>query len=122
MAATLNFSTHRRWEDWCSLALGAVILFSPAIAQTADWPYVTLNAVLVGLLVMLMAWQELMLLERWEESLELALGLWLAASPWLFGYGDQGLPAAMHLGLGGAVAAIAAVELCQDWRTARHAA
>jgi hypothetical protein len=121
MAATLKFSNHRHWEDWCSLALGAVILMSPAIAQTVEWPYVTLNAVLVGLLVMLMAWQELMLLERWEESIELALGLWLAASPWLFGYADQGLPAALHVGLGGAVVALAAVEFYQDWRAARAA-
>jgi hypothetical protein len=122
MAMTLNLSTHRHWEDWCSMAIGVVILISPVIAQTVDFPYTTLNVVVVGLLVMLLAWQELVLLETWEEYLELALGLWLAASPWLFGYSELGLPTAMHVALGGSVAALAVVEFYQDHWTGRHAA
>jgi hypothetical protein len=95
-----------------------MILFSPVIAHTVAWPYVTLNAVLVGALVMLPAWQELMLLEIWEEYLEVALGLWLAASPFMFGYSDQGLATATHITLGGAVTVLALVEFCQDrWPT-----
>jgi len=122
MAMTLNLSTHRHWEDWCAMGVGIVILISPAIAQITDSPYATLNAVVVGLLVMLLAWQELMLLEIWEEYLELAVGLWLAASPWLFGYSEFGLPTGMHVALGGAVAVLAIVEFCQDQWRGRHAA
>jgi len=120
MAMIRGLSIHRHWEDWCSMGVGLVILLSPAIAQTVDFPYATLNAVFVGLLVMLLAGQELMLLETWEEYLEFALGLWLAASPWLFGYSALELPTAMHVALGGAVAALAIVEFYQDW-TGRHA-
>jgi SPW repeat-containing protein len=116
MALTSNIGTHRHWEDWCSMAIGAAILMSPVITQIMDRPDVTLNAVSVGLLVMLLAWQELMLLETWEEYLEVALGLWLVISPWIIGYSDQGVPTAMHVALGGAVAALGAVEFCQDWR------
>jgi SPW repeat-containing protein len=122
MAMTLNLPSRRHWEDWCSLGLGAVILMSPVIAQIVDFPYATFNATVVGLLVMLLAWQELMLLESWEEYLELALGLWLAASPWMFGYSEFGLPTAMHVALGVLVAALAVVELFQDVWTERRAA
>jgi SPW repeat-containing protein len=121
MAITLSLPTHRRWEDWCSLGVGAVILISPAITQIVDSPYATLNAIVVGLLVMLLAWQELMLPETWEEYLELALGVWLAASPWMFGYSELGLPTAVHTALGVLVAALAVVELFQDQWTERHA-
>jgi ABC-type branched-subunit amino acid transport system permease subunit len=122
MAMTQNLSVHRHWEDWCSMGIGAVILLSPIIGQTVEFPYVTLNAVMVGVVVMLLAWLELILLETWEEYLEFAAGLWLAASPWVFGYSDLGLPTVMHVALGGAVAALAVVEFWQDQRAGRHAA
>jgi hypothetical protein len=121
MASTSNISTHRHREDWCSMGIGAAILISPVIAQTMDRPFVTLNAVAVGLLVMLLAWQELMLPETWEEYLEVAFGLWLAISPWVIGYSDDGLATVMHVALGGAVAALGVVEFCQDWPTTRQA-
>jgi hypothetical protein len=72
--------------------------------------------------VMLMAWQELMLLETWEKYLEFALGLWLIASPWVFGYSERGLPTVLHVVLGGSVVALAIVEWNQDQWTRRHAA
>jgi hypothetical protein len=118
MAATTKMLTHRRWEDWCSMGLGAAILMSPVAARIMDWPFGTLNAVIVGLLVMLLAWQELILLEAWEESLELVLGLWLVASPWIFGYSDQEVATSAHVTLGGAVAVLAAIEFWQDRRAA----
>jgi len=114
----LNLSAHRHWEDWCCLALGAVILVSPVIAQTVDFPSATLNALLVGLLLMLLAWQELMLFESWEDYLELGLGLWLIASPWVFGYSHLGFATAMHVVLGTLVAALAVLEFYQDRRAA----
>jgi hypothetical protein len=122
MAMPLSLPAHRHWEDWCSMAVGAVILISPVITQIVDSPYATLNAIVVGLLVMLLAWQELMLPETWEEYLELALGLWLAASPWMFGYSEFGVPTAVHPALGVLVVALAMVELFQDQWTGRHAA
>ncbi len=117
---TSKLLTHRRWEDWLLLGLGAVILSSPAIARIVDNHYAMVNVIIVGVLVMVFAWQELMLLETWEEYIELALGLWLVASPWLFGYSEFGLPTALHVALGGLVAAIAVVECCRDLWTRRH--
>jgi SPW repeat len=122
MPSTRFFNVHRSWEDWCSLGLGLLILLSPMIAQTSESPYMALNAVVIGLLLMLFGWSELMLIEAWEEYLELVLGLWLVASPWVFGYSHLPLLTAAHIVLGGAVAALAVLELWQDrWRTG-HAA
>jgi hypothetical protein len=119
MSTMSNLSTHRHWEDWCSMVVGLLILISPAIAQTADSPQITLNAVVIGLLVVFLGWQELMLLETWEEWIELVAGLWLVASPWVFGYSDLGFLTAMHVALGSLVAALAVLELWQDWKVAR---
>jgi SPW repeat len=122
MPSTRFFNVHRSWEDWCSLGLGLLILLSPMIAQTSESPYMALNAVVIGLLLMLFGWSELMLIEAWEEYLELVLGLWLVASPWVFGYSHFPLLTAAHIVLGGVVAALAVLELWQDrWRTG-HAA
>lgn len=46
-----------------------------------------------------------------EESINLVVGLWLAACPWILGFHDDMLAMQVHLVIGLAVAAIAGVEL-----------
>lgn len=121
MAITRYFSIHRRWEDWCSMALGVLILLSPVFVPIVHLPLATINALLVGFLVILMAWQELILPETWEEPIELVLGAWLMASPWLLGYAENTDAAALHAVLGALVAALALLESWQDRSVVRHA-
>jgi hypothetical protein len=53
-----------------------------------------LNTFVVGMLVFGLAQLEYVALQRWEEVGEIALGLWLIASPFIFGYsGDEMLRA-----------------------------
>jgi hypothetical protein len=111
--------THPPWEDWASMAIGALILVSPWATQTGDLGYVTLNAVAVGCLVVMAAWLEIAWLEFmipqiWEEWVELALGLWLVVSPWVFGYSQLAVPTLVHIILGSLVAFLALLELRQD--------
>ena len=54
-------------------------------------------------------------LRRWEEGLETACGLWLIASPFIFGYADAGTLRYWHFVLGAAVVLLAVLELRQDW-------
>ena len=54
-------------------------------------------------------------LRRWEESLETACGLWLIASPFVFGYADAGTLRYWHFVFGFAVVLLAVLELRQDW-------
>ena len=52
-------------------------------------------------------------LQRWEEVVGLLAGLWLIASPYVLGY--SGTLGIWHLGLGGLVLLLAALQLWQDW-------
>lgn len=115
MATTLDLSTHRPWEDWCCMALGLVTVVSPAIAPMGDAPtWVTLNIILVGTFAMLVGYLELDSADRWEQWAEMALGAWLIASPWAFGYAGFGLATALHVGCGAGLVALGLLELCQD--------
>jgi hypothetical protein len=120
MTNTLNLSTerpstHRPWEDWISMGVGLLIVISPWLAQELGSQFVVLNAVVIGLLVISLAGMELVVLRASEEWLELACGLWLMISPWLFGYSQAPALMTMHIVFGAFVAVLAILELRQDW-------
>ncbi|GAB4391472.1 MAG: SPW repeat protein [Kiloniellaceae bacterium] len=106
------FTEHRGWEDFCSAALGVLILLSPVLLGAEVSPAVSISAGLVGVLITSLALLEIMSLQRWEEVLELACGLWVALSPMIFGY--AGTLRLVHIVLGAAVALLALLELWQD--------
>jgi len=113
MAGIRFFNVHRNWEDWAGMLLGVMIGLSPWFAgQSEQLPM--LNAIAVGAVVLLLAEMELVDLHRWQETGEILLGLWLIASPFVFGY-ETGALATWHFGLGGIVALLAVIELWQDW-------
>ena len=103
---------HRGWEDVCSAFLGVLIVLSPALAGAEASVALTISAGLAGVIVLMLAVLELMSLERWEEVLELAAGLWLVMSPLVLGY--DGTLRVVHYVLGGLVAVLALFELWQD--------
>ena len=116
------FSTHRTWEDWCGMLLGLLIVLSPWFpAQTghevvdAERSLVILNTFTIGILVFGLAQLEYVALQRWEQVAEIVLGLWLIASPYIFGYSDDGLLRFYHSSLGGLVVLLAGLQLWQDW-------
>ena len=53
---------------------------------------------------------------RWKEIGQLACGMWLTASPFVFAYSDTGLLANWHIALGTVVMFLASLELWQDWQ------
>ncbi len=115
MAAIRIFNVHRTWEDWVGVAIGFLIVISPWMADAVDSQFVVMNAVIVGALVLSLAGMEIVVLRASEEWLELACGLWLAASPFIFGYANSGQLRSWHFVLGAIVALLAVVELWQDW-------
>jgi O-antigen/teichoic acid export membrane protein len=110
------FNVHRTWEDWLGIVLGVLIGLSPWLAGQQDDAVIAWNAVIVGALVLALFALELSGLQRWEEVLEIACGLWLIASPFIFGYSDAGALRHWHFVLGAIVALLAAWELWQDWK------
>ena len=115
MAAIRIFGVHRTWEDWVGIVIGALIVISPWMANASNSQFVVMNAVIVGVLVLSLAGMEIVVLQTSEEWLELACGLWLTASPFIFGYAGPPLQY-WHIGLGAVVAVLAVMELVQDWK------
>ena len=127
MAGIRLFNTHYWWEDIVSMALGALIALTPSMSDDVGNQMATANAVMVGLVVMALGAAEFVDLRRWEEGLETACGLWLIASPFIFGYAAAGTLRFWHFFLGAAVVLLAMLELRQDWKLsdaeiARHSA
>jgi hypothetical protein len=116
------FNTHRTWEDWLGMLLGVLIVVSPWFPSQAshevidaDRSYVILNTFAVGMVVFGLAQLEYVALRRWEEVAGILVGLWLIASPYIFGYHGDGMLRFYHSSLGGLVLLLAALQLWQDW-------
>ena len=81
------FNKHRTWEDWFGMLLGVLIVVSPWFpfsshdVMDSERSTMILNTFVVGMLVFGLAQLEYVALQRWEEVGEIALGLWLIASP-----------------------------------------
>jgi hypothetical protein len=115
MASFAFLKEHRTWEDWVGLGLGLVILLTvfAGLAPNID-PGVVMNTNLVAIVVMALAVMEIGMVERWEEIAEVGCGLWLMASPFVFGYTSAVPLTTLHLVLGALVVLLATVELWQD--------
>jgi hypothetical protein len=116
MAGIRIFNVHYVWEDCLSMGLGALIVLTSWIGNDVVSQTVAANATIVGILVLALGASEFLDLRRWEESLEVACGLWLIASPFVFGYADAGTLRYWHFVLGIAVVVLAVLELRQDWK------
>jgi SPW repeat len=117
-----SLTTHRTWEDWCGMLLGVLIVLSPWFPSPAghevadaERSFVILNTITVGILIFGLAQLEYVALQRWEEVAEIVAGLWLIASPYIFGYSDDGMLRYWHASFGGLVVLLAALQLWQDW-------
>ena len=120
MAVKDYLKTHRTWQDGMGLLFGMAIGLSPYMVGEVSDISAVLNAAFSGLAILLIAQLELVHLRRWEEVLELMLGIWVVASPFVFGYAGGGSLRAAHWVLGGCVAFIGGLELWQDWRKSRE--
>ena len=115
MAGIRLFNVHYGWEDCLSMALGALIVLTSWLVGEGSQT-VAVNSVIVGLLVLALGASEFVDLRRWEEILETVCGLWLIASPFVFGYAEAGTLRYWHVVIGIAVVLLAVLELRQDWK------
>ena len=114
------FRTHRTWEDWCGMLLGALIVVSPWFpiledVPVAGQPIIILNTVAIGLVVFSLAQLEYVALQRWEEVTTIVVGLWLIVSPYVLGYSGEGFMRLYHSSLGVVVVLLGVLQLWQDW-------
>lgn len=107
-------NTHYAWEDWAGIALGALVIVSPLAASQPVSESALINAMAVGTFVVVLSALEFVDLRRWEEWLLLLFGAWLAGSPSIFEYADNGDLRFWHVSLGLAIMALAALQFWQD--------
>jgi len=91
--------------------LAAFLFVSPWLVgfrevQAASW-----NAWICGLAIAVFALAALNELYEWEEWVNAALGVWAAVAPWVLGFASVVTAMWTHVGVGLAVAILAAVEL-----------
>ncbi|UQD77351.1 SPW repeat protein [Bradyrhizobium japonicum] len=114
------FKTHRTWEDWCGMLLGALIVASPWFpiqdhAPVIERQVMVLNTVAIGLVVFGLSQLEYVALQRWQEVATILVGLWLVISPYVFGYSGEGFLRIYHTSLGAVAVILGVLQLWQDW-------
>ena len=114
----LAFTPPKQWEEWCDWALGIWLILSPWILLFERDAVATRNAVIVGFLVVLAEAATLTWFQVWEEWINVALGAWLAVSPWVLGVVDAA--AKVNFIVVGAL--IAALALYEVWEVRRERA
>lgn len=108
-----------RWEDWSNLFLAIWLFISPwtfgfTTSAAAAW-----NAWIVAVIVGLVAASALYQVYRWEEWTNVALGIWLAISPWVLGFTGAAAAARNAVLVGLLVLVVAGEELATLPREAR---
>jgi hypothetical protein len=81
----------QRWQNWLIAFVGLWVFVSPWVVPYLFPPEVATGLVawshyLVGLAILAMGVAALAAYRMWEEWVDVALGAWLLASPWLLGF------------------------------------
>ena len=84
------------------------------IGNDAERSFVILNTFTIGLLIFGLAQLEYVALQRWEEVAAILAGLWLIASPYIFGYSGTLCYSGIRR-LADWWRCSAALQLWQDW-------
>src|SRR5215218_5828152 len=91
--------------------LGLLLLLCPWLLGFASVKSASWTAGTGGIVIAVISAAALSQRAEWHEWVDLAAGLSLIASPWLFSFTDVTTAAATHVVLGGLVAAVAAVKI-----------
>jgi hypothetical protein len=115
------FSLNRKTEafiDFSNLALGVFLFLSPwifgftsALGWHTSWIAGTAIVVIAMFSIGDLFASAIPSFIETEEWLNLAIGLWLAACPWILGFHGDMLAMQVHLAVGLVIAAIAVIEL-----------
>ena len=105
----MNEWSNAKCCDVANLILGAILLVSPwALDFSSGAP--SNNALISGLIIVVIATAALTAFAFWEEWLNLIMGIWVLVSPWVLGFtGTTAMR--VHLVIGIVVAVLAGIEL-----------
>lgn len=98
-------------QDWINLVLAVILFISPWVLGFVPEQYASWNAWASGAVIGLIAIGAIGMFQEWEEWLNLLLGLWVIAAPWVLGFAAVTLAMSAHVVLGFLIAAAAAWEI-----------
>jgi hypothetical protein len=105
-----------RWRSQTNLinTVFALLLFlSPWMlgfaGETAAW-----NAWISGAVLVAMSMRAVVAFAEWEEWIELALGVWVLASPWVLKFAAGSSATKVHVMTGVVVTLLSAIELWKE--------
>jgi hypothetical protein len=78
----------KRWQDWVMLVFGIWLFVAPFWmgGYESTGSVAARNSYILGILVFAFGWAALATARRWEEWVELVLGIWLIISPFVLGF------------------------------------
>jgi hypothetical protein len=97
--------------DRVSLALAALLFLSPWALGFSDIPIAALSAWVSAIVIALVSALATQHFSEWEEWVNLAAGLWLAAAPWVLKFPIAGNAVGVFTGIGAIVSTIAVSEI-----------
>jgi hypothetical protein len=106
-------------QDWINLILGICLFLSPWALGFAGEINPAWNAWIVAAAMGAIAVVAISAFAEWEEWVNLVLGLWLIAAPWVLGFAANVNAMWTHVVVGVLAAAVSAWALW-DYRHDRH--
>jgi len=97
--------------DVVNLLLGLGLFLSPWVVGYSTESAASWNAWLSGLAIAVLAIVALAAFAEWEEWITLAVGVWVAISPWLVHFSGNETATPLHVIAGIVVAAAAALRI-----------
>jgi len=79
----------QRWQDWTNILLGSWLLLTPFFGIGGFSDVAAINSYLTGTAVAVFAIAALARPLMWEEYVNLTLGVWLIAAPFVLGFSGQ---------------------------------
>lgn len=116
-----------RWQDVANIVVGAWLIVSPWLLGIGEDEFAEAwNAYGLGAAILLLSALALPLPGNWEEVINIALGSWLVASPWVLEFTAHRPVAANAMIAGMLVIALAAWAIARNpagrgWRQDRQA-
>jgi hypothetical protein len=77
------------WQDTANFVLGLWLIVSPWFLGYASQPTPLGIAIVTGVVIAALAAAALYAYGQWEEWINVAASIWLAASPWVLGYNSS---------------------------------
>ncbi|KQO74801.1 SPW repeat protein [Methylobacterium sp. Leaf89] len=97
--------------------LGITLFLAPWYLELGSETVAARNAFICGAAIAVIAMLALSQSYDWEEYLNLAVGLWVAAAPWALGFAELKVVAGAHVVIGLAVFVLSGSELWRLYRS-----